>query len=201
MTFCNVIYYVYLNKSETFWWSCPIWISISSSFGLEHVEDKLALHSVLDKFVLGDVPIPLLIHRLDHIKHAGSQEILVLLNAGQSETRRLRVQLSVTVRSRTGLTWRGPPRCWWSRPRPLCRLHPRHTHQTSSQAWPRGCQDSWHCSPAKLKSSDADISLSQTDISTWTNSEKSRLPLPSSSKTLNNASARNVPALKESTVI
>ena len=54
-------------------------------------------------------------------------------------------------------TWRGPPRCWWSRQRPQSRLRPRHKRQTSSQAWPQGCPDSWHCLPTKLKSFNVNV--------------------------------------------
>ena len=68
---------------------------------LEHVEDKLALHGILDKLILADVAVSLFIHSISvnctickksnsshksyqpYVRNANSNEVFVLLNTSQ----------------------------------------------------------------------------------------------------------------------
>ena len=67
---------------------------------LEHVEDKLALHGILDKLIFADVAVSLFIHSISvncticknhifdkscqpYVRNANSNEVFVLLNTSQ----------------------------------------------------------------------------------------------------------------------
>ena len=61
----------------------------SSSFRLQHIEYKLAVHRILNKFLLGDISVTFLVHGFYDVIDTGSQQILILLYTSQPGTVRL----------------------------------------------------------------------------------------------------------------